>query len=362
MKGKAMVFNGTGKPFEMKEFPMMDPEPGAIWVRVTMSTICGSDLHTVLGHRPAPVPIILGHEITGKIVALGKGVKTDTMGRPLKEGDRVTWTIFASCGKCYFCKIKSLPMKCTSLFKYGHETCVNPPHLNGGYAEYCYITPGTFVFKVHDSLADEEVTPVNCGLATVVQAYDAIGIQPEDNIVVQGAGTLGLYAAAVARDRGAGKVIVVDMVPERLEMARKFGADALINARDCSDQEMIQKVMDLTGGWGADLAVEVAGTPKVVPAGLKMLRKGGRYVEVGNVFPGAKFEVDGYDIITRLITIKGVHNYDALQLGESLGFVERTKDIYPFKDLVTHKLPLEKLAEGMKITEERKAIRVAIYP
>ena len=126
-------------------------------------------------------------------------------------------------------------MKCVKLFKYGHETCAAAPHLNGGYAEYCYIIPGTFVFKVPDTVSDEEVTPANCGLATIMQAYDGIMIQPEDHIVIQGAGLLGIYAAAVAKDRGAGKVIVLDVVPERLETAKRFGADVVFNTKELSD-------------------------------------------------------------------------------------------------------------------------------
>jgi putative phosphonate catabolism associated alcohol dehydrogenase len=360
MISKAMVFTAVGSPLELREYPVTAPEAGGIWVKVSMATICGSDLHTTLGARPAPVPIILGHEITGRVAALGKGVTTDTMGRPLKEGDRITWTIFASCGNCYFCKIKNLPMKCVKLFKYGHETCSVAPHLNGGYAEYCYIVPGTFVFKVPDTVSDEEVTPANCGLATVMQAYDGIKIQPEDHVVIQGAGLLGIYAAAVAKDRGAGKVIVLDVVPERLETAKRFGADVVFNTRELSDNSIVSAVMDQTAGWGADLVLELAGTPKVIPAGLKMLRKGGQYCWQGNVFPGAKVELDAYDIITRWLTIRGFHNYDALQLAEAIGFIERTKDKYPFKELVSHKFPLVDLAKGLKVAEERKAVRAAI--
>jgi putative phosphonate catabolism associated alcohol dehydrogenase len=362
MLSKAMVFTAVGQPLELREFPVTYPGPGGMWVKVAMSTICGSDLHTTLGTRPAPVPIILGHEITGSVAALGKGVTTDTMGRPLKEGDRITWTIFANCGNCYFCKIKSLPMKCLKLFKYGHECCTPAPHLNGGYAEYCYIIPGTFVFKIPDSISDEEITPANCGLATIMQGCDEIKINPEDHVVIQGAGLLGIYAAAVAKERGAGKVIIIDMVPERLEMAKRFGADVAVNSRGLRDEDLIASIMEQTEGWGADVILELAGTPKVLPAGLKMLRKGGRYSWQGNVFPNATFPCDAYDIITRWITIRGFHNYDALQLAEAVAFIERTKDKYPFRDLVGCKLPLADLARGLKIAEERKAVRAAICP
>lgn len=357
-----MVFTGVGNPFEAREFPLLDLEPRAIWVKVSMSTICGSDLHTINGHRPAPVPMILGHEITGRVMALGRDIKTDTTGKSLKEGDRITWTIFANCGNCYYCKIKNLPMKCTSLFKYGHETCVNPPHLNGGYAEYCYITPGTYVFKVPDNLSDEEVTPINCGLSTVMQGYDSIGILPDDHIVIQGAGMLGLYAAAVAKERGAGKIIVTDLVESRLLMAKKFGADITINCQGRKNEEIIDMVRSATDGWGADLVVELAGTPKVVPLGVKMLRKGGRYLQMGNVSPNSLYEIDGNDIVTNWITIKGVHNYDALQLFEALNFIERNKEKYPFNDFVTHKVSLAEIDRGIEIADSKVAIRVAVCP
>ncbi len=362
MISKAMVFTGVGRPLEMREYQVVPPVPGGILVKVTMSSICGSDLHTTLGARPAPVPTILGHEIIGTIVALGKGVTADTLGRPLKEGDRITWTIFASCGNCYFCRIKSLPMKCVKLFKYGHESCAAAPHLNGGYAEYCYVIPGTSVFKLPETVSDEEAVPANCGLATVMQAYDGTGIQPEDQVVIQGAGLLGIYAAAVAKDRGAGKVLILDVVPERLEMARKFGADIALDIRELADADIISFVMDHTGGWGADLVLELAGTPKVLAAGLKMLRKGGQYCWQGNVFPGAKVEVDACEVITRWLTIRGFHNYDALQLAEAVGFIERTREKYPFSEIVSHKFPLADLAKGLKLAEERKAVRAAVCP
>jgi threonine dehydrogenase-like Zn-dependent dehydrogenase len=229
-------------------------------------------------------------------------------------------------------------------------------------AEYCYIIPGTFVFKIPDAMTDEEATPANCGLATIMQAFDGARIQPEDCVVIQGAGLLGIYAAAVARERGAGKVIVLDKVLERLEMAKKFGADVTLNTQELPDSSVVSAVMEQTGGWGADLVIEVAGTPKVIPAGLKMLRKGGQYCWQGNVFPGAKFECDAYDVITRWLTIRGFHNYDALQLAEAVGFIERTKHKYPFGAMVSHKLPLTDLAQGLKLAEERKALRAAICP
>jgi D-arabinose 1-dehydrogenase-like Zn-dependent alcohol dehydrogenase len=104
-----------------------------------------SDLHTWLGTRSSPTPIILGHEIMGEIVELGTGVSRDSGGRPLKIGDRITWTIMDSCGKCYYCREKGLMMKCLDLKKYGHDSCASPPHSAG--SRSVYVMPGTCVIK-----------------------------------------------------------------------------------------------------------------------------------------------------------------------------------------------------------------------
>ena len=156
--------------------------------------------------------------------------------------------------------------------------------------------------------------------------------------------------------------MIVDLVPERLEMAKRFGADVTINKANRSDTDVVSEIMEQTSGWGADLVLELAGTPQVISAGLKMLRKGGQYCWQGNVFPGATVQCDAYDIITRWLTIRGFHNYDALQLAEAVSFIERTKGRYPFKEMVSHKLPLADLTKGLELAKERKAIRAAICP
>jgi D-arabinose 1-dehydrogenase-like Zn-dependent alcohol dehydrogenase len=128
------------------------------------------------------VPSILGHEI----VELGEGVTHDSGDCPSKVGDRITWTIMDNCGKCYYCREKGLMMKCRSLKKYGHDSCADPPHFLGVFAEYCYITPGTCVIKVPDDLTDEVVAPANCALSTVVVGWEAIEIKPYENVLIEG--------------------------------------------------------------------------------------------------------------------------------------------------------------------------------
>jgi putative phosphonate catabolism associated alcohol dehydrogenase len=360
--GKAAVMTKANMPLEIREFPLSEVEKGCVLVKIRCCTICGSDLHTWLGHRSTPLPIILGHEIMGEIVELGEGVVRDSGDRPLKVGDRITWTIMNNCGKCYYCREKGLMMKCVELKKYGHDSCERPPHFNGGFAEYCYIMPGTCVIKIPDELSDEVAAPANCGLATVIAGWDAVRLQPGENVLIQGAGTLGIYAAALARTYGCERIIVTDIADKRLEMIKRFGATDVINVKGLKDDDIVKAVQDMTRGFGVDAAMETAGRPEIIPAGLKSLRKGGRYVEHGNVFPGAVFSYDASDIIFRYLTITGVHNYDAKHLEMAIGFLLRTRMTFPFKDIVTHKFDLIDINRAMEVAKSADAIRVAVRP
>ncbi len=361
-KAKAAVFIGAGKPFEIREFPIPDPGPKAILAKVKMVTICGSDLHTWKGKRKISGPTILGHEILGEIKELGEGVKKDILGHPLSLGDRITWTVMASCGRCYYCCIKQISQKCIHLYKYGHESCMDPPHLNGGLAEYIYIQSGTGVFKVPDELSDKEVTPINCALATMVNGLDTIGINPNDNVVIQGAGMLGIYTIALLKEFGAGKVICLDINDYRLKIAEKFGADYVINSRNFSDNKVISEIRGMTNGYGADLVIEVSGNPSVIPQGVEMLCIGGRYLIVGTVFPEANFSLDGYLITTKMATIKGIHNYNTRHLGEALTFLTRTHNKYPYGSLVEYNFSLEEIDKAFKVASEQRVLRVAVIP
>ena len=359
---KAAVMTAPKQDLEFIEYPLPRMEKGCILVKITCCTICGSDLHSWLGKRKAPVPIILGHEIIGTIETLGEGVTHDSGDLPLNVGDRITWTIMDNCGKCYYCREKGLMMKCRHLKKYGHDSCEKPPHFEGGLAEYCYISPGTCVVKVPETLTDEEAAPANCALATTMAGWEAADLKPFENVLIQGAGALGFYAAALARHHGCRRVIVADILAHRLESIKKFGATDVINTREMTDDEIVQAVKDLTGGFGVDCVMEVAGFPPLIPLGLKCLRMGGRYVEIGCVFTGADFTCDAGEIAIRRLSIKGIHNYDARHLQMGIDFLAMTHDIFPFREIVTHRVNLDKVNEGLRIAQSGKAVRVAVLP
>ena len=359
---KAAVLTEQKKDLEIVYYPLPGVEPGCILVKVSCCTICGSDVHTWMGRRPGPVPCILGHEIVGEIVEIGKGATHDSGNRPIEIGDRITWTIFDSCGKCYYCREKGLMMKCRLLKKYGHDNCSNSPHFMGGFAEYCYITPGTCVIKVPDNLTDEVAAPANCALSTAVAGWEAINIQPFENVLIFGAGALGIYAAALAKHYGCRRIIVTDIIDHRLEFIKDFGATDTFNSKKMKEAEIVQTVYDLTAGFGVDGVMEVAGIPALIPTGLKCLRKGGRFVEIGNSFPEATFTYDACDIIWRRLTLKGIHNYDTKHLQAGIDFLSMTQKKFPFRKMITHRFTLEEINEALRIADSGKAIRVAVLP
>lgn len=359
---RAAVMTAPKKDLEIREYPLPQVEKGCILVKITCCTICGSDVHTWLGRREGPTPCILGHEIIGKIEVLGDGVTHDSGDRPIDVGDRITWTIMDNCGKCYYCREKGLMMKCHHLKKYGHDSCQDPPHFVGGFAEYCYITLGTCVVKIPDNLKDEEVAPANCALATVVAGWEAAQIKPFENVLIQGAGALGIYAAALASHHGCRRVIVTDILDHRLDFINRFGATDTINTQNMPDNKIVQAIRDITDGFGADSAMEVAGIPSLIPLGLKCLRKGGCYIEIGCSFPNADFVLDASDIVWNRLTVKGIHNYDAKHLQMAIDFLEMTRQVFPFGDIVSRRVNLDGITAGMRMSASGREIRVAVLP
>ena len=357
---KAMVFTGAGKKLELRHYPVPSPEPNGIVVRMTMATICGSDLHTFLGKRPGEIPGILGHEIIGEIISLESKVKCDALKNPLKKGDRVTWSIAASCGECVFCTKWNIPQKCLNLFKYGHAYCNEWPHFVGGFGEVVYLRPGTTVIKIPDHLSNEVVAPINCALSTVVHAVEKLNIHKGDKVLIQGAGMLGIYASAYLKEIGVSEVFVADIEPSRLKVAEKFGAiPVLVNENDSTDLK--NQIMAKTSGYGLDAVLEVCGVAKSVQSGLELLRTGGNFVSAGLVFPESNFTIDGQMLIKKMITISGIHNYRPDHLIKALDFICNSHSKYPFENLISQKYKLEDVNEALLAAQNKNNIRVAIH-
>lgn len=333
------IYHGPGLPFEMRVAAL--PEqlgPGEVLVRISLATICGSDLHTVDGRRAAPTPCVLGHEAVGEVVRS----ECDA----IAAGDRVTWTLADSCGKCSPCARWRLPQKCDRLFKYGHAALADGSGLNGCYASHIVLRAGTHVLPLPASLSDAITAPANCALATIANALEVLP-DPCERALVQGGGLLGIYACAWLRQRGVEQVYCTDLSPERLALAEEFGGAA------------VRPGVSLPS---LDLVIEVAGSSAVVPEGIAALRYGGHYVWAGMVHPETRLDLTGEAVIRKCLTLRGVHNYAPPHLLDALDFLERHQARLPFDKLVSPPLPLERLEEGLRLSRTRRWQRVAIRP
>ncbi len=362
MNGKAAIFTRARAPFEIREYPVPDVGADAIVVVLSMSNICGSDLHFWKGRGPGiPQGInqILGHEMVGTIYALGKNVKTDDLGQPLKEGDRIVYSYFRPCGQCPVC-LTGGPA-CPNRYRDWIGVPADEfPHFNGAYGEYYYMEPGHWVFKVPDELPDQVVSPLNCALCESIYGMNQIGITLEDTVVIQGAGGLGLYASSIAKEMGAGQVIVLDRLEDRLNLAKEFGADRVVNVIETNREQRMELVHDLTRGAGADVVAEFTGVPQVIDEGLKLLRFGGRYLWIGNINVGFKTNLDPALVVRPNRTIKGITAYEKWVMPRALDFLVRTKDKYPFHKIISHKFRFDQINEAFQFADDGRAIRVAL--
>ena len=356
---RAMVFHEAGRSLELREFPLPRLAEGETLVRITCCTLCGSDVHSFEGRRSTPLPTILGHEIIGQVAQLPPGLQVrDQEGTPLAVGDRITWSVAASCGDCFFCK-EGLPQKCHRLFKYGHERISESHPLSGGLADHCHLAPGTAIVRLPSAMSDKVACPANCATATVAAAMRYAGECAGRVVLIQGAGMLGLTAAAMAQSAGAREVIVCDKVPQRLTRADGFGATRTACVNE-DQSELEATVKEVSSGRGVDLAIDVSGAPAAIEAGVELLRVGGRYVWVGAVFPARPLAISAETIVRKLLSIQGIHNYAPEDLSAAVQFLRDNHQRFPFEELVAEKFALEDANAAFQHAADSGALRVAV--
>jgi len=295
--------------------------------------------------------VILGHEMTGRVHKLGKGVDTDALGRPLREGDRVVFSYYSSCGACLACLRQDDNQCMTSLMTVMRPAAMEP-HFWGGFADYYYVNPKQKILKVPDDLTDEMVAGTNCALSQVLFGLLEAKLSFGETVVIQGAGGLGQYATAIASEMGASKVIVIDGVAERLELAKKMGATDVIDINEITEARARSgRVIELTEGWGADLVVEVVGRAEVMPEGVRMMGRGARYLTLGNITAKQYYKEDPSILVGGNRSIIGVSLYPPIVLKRGLDFLSRCKDKYPLAD-VPQKYSLENINQAFEDADQ----------
>ena len=313
--GRAAIFFGTGKPFELTEYPVPDPGPGEVVARLDYTSICGSDVHYWRGEDPvveklAVNGLLLGHETIGHVERLGSGVTVDATGRPLAEGDPVAFAYFRPCGRCHGC-VQDRANACENVMGGLLRPPSEAPHFVGAFADYYHLRRGQYVLKLPDGMSPEHGISANCAAAQSWMGLLRGGAGPGERVVVQGAGGLGLYAVAAAKRLGAAQVVAVDAKADRLAAASAVGADATVDVTAFDDAAArVDRVRELTDG-GADVVLEVAGVAGVVDEGIRMLARGGRYVEMGQITRGSDvIQLPALALLMRNISLIGVALYD----------------------------------------------------
>jgi putative phosphonate catabolism associated alcohol dehydrogenase len=379
---RAAVLVAPGEPLEPRDVPLPQLAAGELLVQVTACSLCGSDLHTAHGRRPHPVPTILGHEIVGRIAALGPGPTPNCVhGRPLEVGQRITWSVCASCGACDRC-LQGMPQKCRHLVKYGHSALESKHGLSGGLADYVQVFPGTAIVPLPESLADVAAVPASCAVATAaaivrtarqqLQATGRPGRGLADcSLLVLGGGMLGLSVASLLRAAGGRRLTVIDPVADRRARAAATiqgirtapPPERLDEAAIASLQAPSSEVAPV-GGFppdGFDVVVEASGAAASVQMAIELTATGGTCILAGSVSPTPGVSFDPERIVRRQLAIHGVHNYlpeDLVTAVEHLASPAGGS----LAALAGPVFPIERVNEAMALAATPDVLRVIVMP
>ena len=358
---RASLLDKPDGNFVIGEYPIPEPAPGGLLMKIELCGVCGTDVHT--WHAPAEAvfgleyPIALGHEVSGTIAALGKGVTTDSIGKPLKVGDRIGVIPAIHCHKCYFCTISKTPEKCTDWKTYGTwPKADQQPHFGGGYADYLYIhDPNSFFIKSDTS---PERTAFLEPMAVIDHAMLHAQVKHGDTVVVQGSGPIGLLATACAKIGGASRVIATDKYNRaRLELAKEMGADITLCHLDVEDEKdrkefVFDNSLNLVG---ADVVINCVGHPAAFKECLNFVRDSGRLVEVGNFVDQGTVEFNPCrDLLEKGITIIGSFDNEAEHFVRSMPLIADER--IPLEKLITHSIPLGDLQKALDAIDKRKKL------
>lgn len=372
MESNAIVLTEAGN-LDRRTVTVPDPGADQILLRVELSGVCGSDVHMWQHGLDLSYPVLPGHEFVGIIEELGADVGHDSARNPLAEGDALTVVPGISCGDCWYCdNMPTRPLTCNDRDVHGFRSVDEAPHLHGGMSQYFLLEDRAHFYKVPDSLPTEYgalVEPLSVATHAIERAYPPgipharEGLGMGQSVVVQGAGPIGLLTVATASAVGAGQVIAIDMIPDRLAMAERFGATDTIDINDYDGEEFIDAVAERTpSGDGPDVTIEAVGHPSAFEQALNIPHNGGTVVEVGHYFSAGEAAVDPSDVIHRQLDIYGSLAYPPGQFDTSISVLERTADRFPYGDLLNHQVGLDDATEAFEAQAAGESYRATIHP
>ena len=352
------------KKIEVREYPIPALEDDDILVRVEGCGVCGTDVHEWKGDPFGLIPVVLGHEGTGEVVALGRNVKCDTAGNPLKVGDKIVTSVI-SCGECRICRLHpGTTNLCDKQGVFGLIGHNDAQPLNGWFASHLLIrAKGATYFTVNDLTLDQRMLlELACVCVHAYNRGNATGLLNfGSKVLIQGLGPVGLMMIAVLRAAGINHIIAIDGTPTRLEMAKKFGAKTCINFREYDTLEKrLAKVREVTDGSGADFAYQCTGAPAAAADVYSYIRRGGGLCEMGFFVNNGEFSINPhFAMCNKEINLVGSWDYSAEDYPTTMAFLRQASEMkIPIEDLITHSYPLDKLNEAMEMNVSQQGIKI----
>ncbi|MDM8235298.1 zinc-binding dehydrogenase [[Ruminococcus] torques] len=349
--------------YDVKEFPIPELGDGDILVKVEGCGICGTDAHEFKKDPFGLIPVALGHEGTGEIVKMGKNVKTDSAGKPLKVGDKVvTCMIFKDDPDIEMFDLNKKNIGGADVYGLLPDDDI---HLNGWFSDYILIREGSSVFNVSDLDLDSRILIEPCAvLVHAVERAKTTGIlRFNSRVVVQGCGPIGLICIAVLRTMGIENIVAVDGNQQRLDFAKKMGADKSVNFMEHKGIDALSEaVKEAFGGHLADFAFQCTGSPVAHANIYKFIRNGGGLCELGFFINGGDATINPhFDLCSKEITLVGSWVYTLRDYATTFDFLKRAQAIgLPMKELITHKFPLEEINEAHLTNLAQKGLKIAI--
>lgn len=318
---------------------------GEVLVKVKAATTCGTDLKIYQRgyvEKIIKLPTIFGHEWAGEVVDIGTKLEWPQKGMRVRAGNS------APCLHCTMCQ------------KGKYNLCENMIWLWGAYAEYIKVPARMVLVNMQEIPAHVSYEEASLAepLACVLHGVEEAGVKLGDNVAIIGAGPIGLLHLLTVKKMGVEKAIMIDLVDERLDFAKKVGADETINS---GRENAMEKVREYTSGYGADVAIEAIGVPATWEQALKLARKGGTVLEFGGCPPGTEIRLDAEQLHYGEMKVLGAFHTTPLHFRKALSLIaSRTIDVRP---LITRKMKLAQLREAFNILSTSKnEIKIAIVP
>jgi alcohol dehydrogenase len=332
---------------EIQEFdlPEVGNEDGVL--KLELIGVCGSDPGIYRGKTrgaPRPYPIILGHEIVGRVERMGPAAQQR---HGVKEGDRVIIEYAFGCGQCKACLAGRYSV-CEKFYTYGSMiSCKQPPHLFGAYADYLYIHPRAMVHKIGERVSPEVGVLISAVLGNAVRWLRTIGnVSIGQTVTIVGPGQQGLAAVVVAKESGAEPIIVIGLSKDkkRLEMASRFGADKIINAEE---SDPIKAVSDETDGIMSDLVMDVTGHPSGAAMALSLAGTGATVVLSGLYGPDTQVPLLLDKAVLKELKLLGVFSHDFRAVNAAIKLARTHK--YPLAEMISHRFSLEQAQHAIQL-------------